>query len=148
LRKQISCHLRENFKTGQTLMKTIIAPGLKSRMLGLHGWYSTNILGTATGEVLDDPIHSRPRKSPNCQFSKYILQPEVYPKLYKDFPTWCASTIPTAWRQQRRLDNIDIFGWLGYPMQIKIDFLAVIRFWRRRLSLTSLCSWIWPIAPA
>jgi len=115
----------KDFKTGQTLMKTIIAPGLKSRMLGLHGWYSTNILGNRDGEVLDDPDSFKTKEESKLSVLEYILQPEVYPELYKDFSHVVRiNYYPPRGDNKEGWDNIDIFGWLGYPMQIKIDFLC------------------------
>ena len=115
----------KDFKTGQTLMKTIIAPGLKSRMLGLHGWYSTNILGNRDGEVLDDPDSFKTKEESKLSVLEYILQPEVYPQLYKDFSHVVRiNYYPPRGDNKEGWDNIDIFGWLNYPMQIKIDFLC------------------------
>jgi myo-inositol-1-phosphate synthase len=115
----------KDFKTGQTLMKTILAPGLKSRMLGLHGWYSTNILGNRDGEVLDDPESFKTKEESKLSVLEYILQPEVYPSLYKDFSHVVRiNYYPPRGDNKEGWDNIDIFGWLGYPMQIKIDFLC------------------------
>ena len=115
----------KDFKTGQTLMKTILAPGLKSRMLGLHGWYSTNILGNRDGEVLDDPESFKTKEESKLSVLEYILQPEVYPDLYKDFSHVVRiNYYPPRGDNKEGWDNIDIFGWLGYPMQIKIDFLC------------------------
>jgi myo-inositol-1-phosphate synthase len=115
----------KDFKTGQTLMKTIIAPGLKSRMLGLHGWYSTNILGNRDGEVLDDPESFKTKEESKLSVLEYILQPEVYPTLYKDFSHVVRiNYYPPRGDNKEGWDNIDIFGWLGYTMQIKIDFLC------------------------
>src|SRR3954447_25339103 len=115
----------KDFKTGQTLMKTIIAPGLKSRMLGLHGWYSTNILGNRDGEVLDDPDSFKTKEESKLSVLEYILQPEVYPSLYKDFSRVVRiNYYPPRGDNKEGWDNIDIFGWLGYPMQIKVDFLC------------------------
>jgi myo-inositol-1-phosphate synthase len=115
----------KDFKTGQTLMKTIIAPGLKTRMLGLHGWYSTNILGNRDGEVLDDPESFKTKEESKLSVLEYILQPETYPKLYKDFSHVVRiNYYPPRGDNKEGWDNIDIFGWLGYPMQIKIDFLC------------------------
>ncbi len=115
----------KDFKTGQTLMKTIIAPGLKSRMLGLHGWYSTNILGNRDGEVLDDPESFKTKEESKLSVLEYILQPEVYPELYKDFSHVVRiNYYPPRGDNKEGWDSIDIFGWLGYPMQIKIDFLC------------------------
>lgn len=115
----------KDFKTGQTLMKTILAPGLKSRMLGLHGWYSTNILGNRDGEVLDDPENFKTKEESKLSVLDHIFQPEVYPKLYKDFSHVVRiNYYPPRGDNKEGWDNIDIFGWLGYKMQIKIDFLC------------------------
>src|SRR5437762_7093911 len=115
----------KDFKTGQTLMKTIIAPGLKARMLGLHGWYSTNILGNRDGEVLDDPESFKTKEESKLSVLEFILQPEVYPTLYKDFSHIVRiNYYPPRGDNKEGWDNIDIFGWLGYRMQIKIDFLC------------------------
>jgi myo-inositol-1-phosphate synthase len=115
----------KDFKTGQTLMKTILAPGLKSRMLGLHGWYSTNILGNRDGEVLDDPDSFKTKEESKLSVLEYILQPDVYPQLYKGFSHVVRiNYYPPRGDNKEGWDNIDIFGWLGYPMQIKIDFLC------------------------
>ncbi len=115
----------KDFKTGQTLMKTILAPGLKSRMLGLHGWYSTNILGNRDGEVLDDPDSFKTKEESKLSVLEYILQPEVYPQLYKDFSHVVRiNYYPPRGDNKEGWDNVDIFGWLGYKMQIKIDFLC------------------------
>src|SRR6201988_593075 len=115
----------KDFKTGQTLMKTIIAPGLKARMLGLHGGYSTNILGNRDGEVLDDPDSFKTKEESKLSVLEYILQPELYPELYKDFYHKVKiNYYPPRGDSKEGWDNIDIFGWLGYPMQIKINFLC------------------------
>ena len=115
----------KDFKTGQTLMKTIIAPGLKSRLLGLHGWFSTNILGNRDGEVLDDPESFKTKEESKLSVLEYILQPDVYPALYKDFSHVVRiNYYPPRGDNKEGWDNIDIFGWLGYPMQIKVDFLC------------------------
>jgi myo-inositol-1-phosphate synthase len=115
----------KDFKTGQTLMKTILAPGLKSRMLGLHGWYSTNILGNRDGEVLDDPENFKTKEESKLSVLEEILQPDVYPDLYKGFSHVVRiNYYPPRGDNKEGWDNIDIFGWLGYPMQIKIDFLC------------------------
>ncbi|MGH9942420.1 MAG: inositol-3-phosphate synthase [Pyrinomonadaceae bacterium] len=115
----------KDFKTGQTLMKTIIAPGLKSRMIGLHGWYSTNILGNRDGEVLDDPASFKTKEESKLSVLEHILQPDVYPSLYKDFSHVVRiNYYPPRGDNKEGWDSIDIFGWLGYPMQIKIDFLC------------------------
>jgi myo-inositol-1-phosphate synthase len=115
----------KDFKTGQTMMKTIIAPGLKSRMLGLSGWYSTNILGNRDGEVLDDPESFKTKEESKLSVLEYILQPEIYPELYGDFSHLVRiNYYPPRGDNKEGWDNIDIFGWLGYPMQIKINFLC------------------------
>src|ERR1700738_4735886 len=115
----------KDFKTGQTLMKTILAPGLKSRMLGLHGWYSTNILGNRDGEVLDDPESFKTKEESKLSVLEYILQPDVYPQLYKDFSHVVRiNYYPPRGDNKEGWDNIDIFGWMNYPMQIKINFLC------------------------
>ena len=115
----------KDFKTGQTFMKTLIAPGLKARMLGLNGWFSTNILGNRDGEVLEDPGSFKTKEETKLSVLDQILQPKLYPELYKDF--YHAVRInyyPPRGDAKEGWDNIDIFGWLGYPMQIKIDFLC------------------------
>ncbi len=115
----------KDFKTGQTFMKTLLAPGLKSRMLGLHGWYSTNILGNRDGEVLDDPESFKTKEESKLSVLEYILQPELYPELYKDFSHVVRiNYYPPRGNNKEGWDNIDIFGWLGYPMQIKLNFLC------------------------
>src|SRR3712207_5411950 len=115
----------KDFKTGQTLMKTIIAPGLKSRMLGLEGWYSTNILGNRDGEVLDDPAAFKAKEVTKSSVLDTILQPEVYPDLYgKITHKVSIHYYPPRGDNKEGWDNIDIFGWLNYPMQIKINFLC------------------------
>jgi myo-inositol-1-phosphate synthase len=115
----------KDFKTGQTWMKTIVAPGIKARMLGLDGWYSTNILGNRDGEVLDDPENFKTKEESKLSVLEHILQPEVYPDLYKDFSHVVRiNYYPPRGDNKEGWDNIDIFGWLGYKMQIKIDFLC------------------------
>ncbi len=115
----------KDFKTGQTLMKTILSPGLKARMIGLDGWYSTNILGNRDGEVLDDPENFKTKEESKLSVLEHILQPEVYPDLYKDFSHVVRiNYYPPRGDNKEGWDNIDIFGWLGYKMQIKIDFLC------------------------
>jgi myo-inositol-1-phosphate synthase len=115
----------KDFKTGQTLMKTILAPGLKARMLGLAGWYSTNILGNRDGEVLDDPESFKTKEESKLSVLEHILQPEVYPDLYEGFSHVVRiNYYPPRGDNKEGWDNIDIFGWLGYSMQIKIDFLC------------------------
>ncbi len=115
----------KDFKTGQTLMKTIIAPGLKARMLGLEGWYSTNILGNRDGEVLDDPESFKTKEESKLSVLNTILQPDLYPDLYGNFHHVVRiNYYPPRGDNKEGWDNIDIFGWLGYKMQIKIDFLC------------------------
>jgi myo-inositol-1-phosphate synthase len=115
----------KDFKTGQTLMKTILAPGLKARMLGLNGWYSTNILGNRDGEVLDDPESFKTKEESKLGVLEYILQPHVYPELYEHVTHVVRiNYYPPRGDNKEGWDNIDIFGWLGYPMQIKINFLC------------------------
>ncbi|HAA66265.1 MAG TPA: inositol-3-phosphate synthase [Acidimicrobiaceae bacterium] len=115
----------KDFKTGQTLMKTLVAPGLKARMLGLRGWYSTNILGNRDGEVLDDPENFKTKEVSKLGVLDTILQPSVYPDLYGEIDHVVRiNYYPPRGDNKEGWDNIDIFGWLGYPMQIKIDFLC------------------------
>ena len=115
----------KDFKTGQTLMKTILAPGFKARLLGLNGWFSTNILGNRDGEVLDDPESFKTKEESKLGVLEYILQPDVYPDLYKDlYHKVRINYYPPRGDNKEGWDNIDIYGWLGYPMQIKIDFLC------------------------
>jgi myo-inositol-1-phosphate synthase len=115
----------KDFKTGQTLMKTILAPGFKARMLGLNGWFSTNILGNRDGEVLDDPGSFKTKEESKLSVLEQILQPSLYPQLYKDFYHKVRiNYYPPRGDNKEGWDNIDIFGWLGYPMQIKVDFLC------------------------
>jgi myo-inositol-1-phosphate synthase len=115
----------KDFKTGQTLLKTILAPGLKARMLGLSGWFSTNILGNRDGEVLDDPESFKTKEESKLGVLEHILQPDKYPQLYKDmYHKVRINYYPPRGDNKEGWDNIDIFGWLGYPMQIKIDFLC------------------------
>ena len=115
----------KDFKTGQTLLKTILAPGFKARMLGLSGWFSTNILGNRDGEVLDDPGSFKTKEESKLSVLEHILQPELYPQLYKGFYHKVRiNYYPPRGDNKEGWDNIDIFGWLGYPMQIKVDFLC------------------------
>ena len=115
----------KDFKTGQTLIKTVLAPMLKARMLGLNGWYSTNILGNRDGEVLDDPESFKTKEESKLGVLEHILQPELYPELYGDvYHKVRINYYPPRGDNKEGWDNIDIFGWLGYPMQIKIDFLC------------------------
>jgi myo-inositol-1-phosphate synthase len=114
-----------DMKTGQTLMKTIIAPGLKARLLGVRGWYSTNILGNRDGEVLDDPESFKTKEESKKSALEYIFQPQLYPELYRDL---ChvvrINYYPPRGDNKEGWDNIDLVGWLGYPMQLKINFLC------------------------
>ena len=115
----------KDFKTGQTLMKTILAPGFKARMIGLNGWFSTNILGNRDGEVLDDPESFKTKEESKLGVLEYILQPHLYPTLYgKVHHKVRINYYPPRGDNKEGWDNIDIFGWLGYPMQIKVDFLC------------------------
>ena len=115
----------KDFKTGQTLMKTILAPGLKARMLGLEGWYSTNILGNRDGEVLEDAESLKSKEISKLAVLEHILQPELYPELYEEFAHVVKiNYYPPRGDAKEGWDNIDIFGWLGYKMQIKVNFLA------------------------
>jgi myo-inositol-1-phosphate synthase len=115
----------KDFKTGQTLIKTLLAPGLKARMLGLRGWYSTNILGNRDGEVLDDPENFKTKEMSKLGVLDTILQPELYPELYGNIDHVVRiNYYPPRGDNKEGWDNIDIFGWMGYPMQIKIDFLC------------------------
>jgi myo-inositol-1-phosphate synthase len=115
----------KDFKTGQTLVKTILAPGLKARMLGLSGWFSSNILGNRDGEVLDDPGSFKTKEESKLSVLEYILQPDLYPDLYGSFYHKVRiHYYPPRGDNKEGWDNIDIFGWLGYPMQIKVDFLC------------------------
>src|SRR5215216_5476133 len=115
----------KDFKTGQTLMKTIVAPGFKARMLGLEGWYSTNILGNRDGEVLDDPESFKSKEVSKLGVIDHILQPELYPELYGNISHVVRiNYYPPRGDNKEGWDNIDITGWLGYPMQIKVNFLC------------------------
>jgi myo-inositol-1-phosphate synthase len=115
----------KDFKTGQTLIKTVIAPGLKARLLGVNGWYSTNILGNRDGEVLDDPESFKTKEESKKSVLDYILQPDLYPTLYKDLHHVVRiNYYPPRGDNKEGWDNIDLFGWLGYPMQLKINFLC------------------------
>jgi myo-inositol-1-phosphate synthase len=114
-----------DMKTGQTLIKTIIAPGLKARLLGVRGWYSTNILGNRDGEVLDDPESFKTKEESKKSALDYIFQPQLYPELYKDLSHVVRiNYYPPHGDNKEGWDNIDITGWLGYPMQLKINFLC------------------------
>jgi myo-inositol-1-phosphate synthase len=115
----------KDYKSGQTFMKTLVAPGLKSRMLGVSGWFSTNILGNRDGEVLDDSGSFRSKEVSKSSALEYILQNELYPDLYKDiYHKVRIEYYPPRGDAKEGWDNIDIFGLLGYPMQIKINFLC------------------------
>ena len=115
----------KDFKTGQTLMKTILAPGLKARQLGINGWFSTNILGNRDGEVLDDPDAFKTKEESKLGVLDTILEPEKNPELYNDlYHKVRINYYPPRGDDKEGWDNIDIFGWLGYPMQIKVDFLC------------------------
>ncbi|HUL73468.1 MAG TPA: inositol-3-phosphate synthase [Vicinamibacterales bacterium] len=115
----------KDLKTGQTLIKTIIAPGLKARLLGVAGWYSTNILGNRDGEVLDDPESFKTKEESKKSVLDYILQPNLYPDLYSDLHHVVRiNYYPPRGDNKEGWDNIDLFGWLGYPMQLKINFLC------------------------
>ncbi len=115
----------KDFKTGQTMMKTVLSPAFKARMLGVAGWYSTNILGNRDGEVLDDPESFKTKEESKLGVLEYILQPEMYPELYGNvFHKVRINYYPPRGDNKEGWDNIDIFGWLGYPMQIKVDFLC------------------------
>ena len=115
----------KDFKTGQTLMKTILAPGFKARMLGLEGWYSTNILGNRDGEVLDDPESFKSKEVSKLGVIDHILQPQLYPDLYGNISHVVRiNYYPPRGDNKEGWDNIDIVGWLGYPMQIKVNFLC------------------------
>jgi myo-inositol-1-phosphate synthase len=115
----------KDFKTGQTFMKTVLAPAFKARLLGVSGWFSTNILGNRDGEVLDDPQSFKTKEESKLGSLEYIFQPELYPDLYKDiYHKIRINYYPPRGDDKEAWDNIDIFGWLGYPMQIKVNFLC------------------------
>jgi myo-inositol-1-phosphate synthase len=114
----------KDFKSGQTFMKTLLAPGLKARLLGLKGWFSTNILGNRDGEVLDDPEAFRSKEESKLSVLEYIIQPDLYPELYKGYYHKVRiNYYPPRGDNKESWDNLDIFGWLGYPMQIKVNAL-------------------------
>ncbi len=126
LAQQNGCPIAgKDFKTGQTLIKTVVAPGMKARLIGVRGWYSTNILGNRDGEVLDDPESFKTKEESKKSVLDYILQPDLYPQLYKDL---ChvvrINYYPPRGDNKEGWDNIDLVGWLGYPMQLKINFLC------------------------
>jgi myo-inositol-1-phosphate synthase len=115
----------KDFKTGQTLMKTILSPGFKARMIGVNGWFSTNILGNRDGEVLDDPGSFKTKEESKLGALEYIFQPKLYPELYGNlYHKVRINYYPPRGDNKEGWDNIDIFGWLNYPMQIKVDFLC------------------------
>jgi myo-inositol-1-phosphate synthase len=115
----------KDFKTGQTWMKTVIAPGIKARLLGVEGWYSTNILGNRDGEVLDDPESFKTKEESKKSVLDYILQPHLYPGLYEDLHHVVRiNYYPPRGDNKEGWDNIDLVGWLGYKMQLKINFLC------------------------
>jgi myo-inositol-1-phosphate synthase len=115
----------KDFKTGQTLVKTILAPGFKARLLGINGWFSTNILGNRDGEVLDDPDSFKSKEVSKLGVLEQILQPDVYPDLYGNLHHQVRiNYYPPRGDNKEGWDNIDIFGWMGYQMQIKVDFLC------------------------
>jgi myo-inositol-1-phosphate synthase len=115
----------KDFKTGQTMIKTVLSPMFKARMLGVAGWYSTNILGNRDGEVLDDPESFKTKEESKLGVLDYILQPKLYPSLYGDlYHKVRINYYPPRGDNKEGWDNVDIFGWLGYPMQIKVDFLC------------------------
>ena len=115
----------KDFKTGQTLIKTVLGPMLRTRMLGLSGWYSTNILGNRDGEVLDDPDNFKTKEESKLGVLEHILDPELHPELYGDvYHKVRINYYPPRGDNKEGWDNIDLFGWLGYPMQLKVDFLC------------------------
>jgi myo-inositol-1-phosphate synthase len=115
----------KDFKTGQTLMKTIVAPGLRARMLGIRGWFSSNILGNRDGEVLDDPDSFRSKEISKLGVLETVLQPELHPELYADlYHKVRIEYYPPRGDQKEGWDNVDLMGWLGYPMQLKVNFLC------------------------
>ena len=118
-------HFYDDFKTGQTLVKTIIAPGLKARYLGINGWFSSNILGNRDGEVLDDPANFKTKEESKLSVLDTILQPELHPDLYGNlYHKVRINYYPPRGDNKESWDNIDITGWLGMPMQLKINFLC------------------------
>jgi myo-inositol-1-phosphate synthase len=115
----------KDFKTGQTLIKTVLAPMFKARMLGVNGWFSTNILGNRDGEVLDDPESFKTKEGSKLGVLEHILRPDLNPDLYGDlYHKVRINYYPPRGDNKEGWDNIDIFGWMGYPMQIKVDFLC------------------------
>ena len=126
LAKQLNVPIAgKDFKTGQTLMKTILGPGLKTRLIGIDGWFSTNILGNRDGEVLDDAGAFKTKEVSKLSVLDSILEPDKYPELYKDmYHKVRINYYPPKGDDKESWDNIDIFGWLGYKMQIKVNFLC------------------------
>jgi myo-inositol-1-phosphate synthase len=115
----------KDFKTGQTFMKTVLAPAFKARMIGVKGWFSTNILGNRDGEVLDEPQSFKTKEESKLGSLEYIFQPDLYPDLYSDiYHKIRINYYPPRGDEKEAWDNIDIFGWLGYPMQLKVNFLC------------------------
>jgi myo-inositol-1-phosphate synthase len=115
----------KDFKTGQTFMKTVLAPAFKARMIGVNGWFSTNILGNRDGEVLDEPQSFKTKEESKLGSLEYIFQPDLYPDLYSDiYHKIRINYYPPRGDEKEAWDNIDIFGWLGYPMQLKVNFLC------------------------
>ena len=115
----------KDLKTGQTMVKTVLAPMIKARLLGLSGWYSTNILGNRDGEVLQDPDNFRAKEQSKLGVLEGIMQPDLYPELYGDIEHQVSiNYYPPRGDNKEGWDNIDIFGWLGYPMQLKVNFLC------------------------
>ena len=115
----------KDFKTGQTFMKTVLAPAFKARMIGVKGWFSTNILGNRDGEVLDEPRSFKTKEESKLGSLDYIFQPDLYPDLYSDiYHKIRINYYPPRGDEKEAWDNIDIFGWLGYPMQLKVNFLC------------------------
>jgi myo-inositol-1-phosphate synthase len=115
----------KDFKTGQTFMKTVLAPAFKARMIGVKGWFSTNILGNRDGEVLDEPHSFKTKEESKLGSLEYIFQPDLYPDLYSDiYHKIRINYYPPRGDEKEAWDNIDIFGWLGYPMQLKVNFLC------------------------
>ena len=140
----------KDFKTGQTFMKTLLAPGFKARMLGMSGWFSTNILGNRDGEVLEDPGSFKSKEETKLSVLDQILQPELYPQLYKDlYHAVRINYYPPRGDAKEGWDNIDIFGWLGYP-DADQDRFPVPRFHPGRAAGagSGFVSWIWRSARA
>ena len=139
----------KDLKTGQTLIKTIIAPGLKARLLGVEGWYSTNILGNRDGEVLDDPESFKTKEESKKSVLDYIFQPHLYPDLYKEIHHVVRiNYYPPRGDNKEGWDNVDLVGWLGYRCSSRSTFSAATASWRHPSCSTSRCSSTWPSAPA